>query len=371
MPRRRILFPFVGDSLGGSSLSAMTLIEHLDRGRLEPVVTLSEDGPIADELRRRAIDFAVSPVSVHAGRRSNVFDIAYAIAATCLPLRAHLARLEIDIVHTNDLRNHLTWSPAARLAGVKHVWHCRQLLGPSLLWSVLGLAATGILAVSKEVASTLPQGTGGKTRILPNPISAPTIDRIAARAALRNELGISQATPLIGFVGNLMTQKRPGVFVEAASLLPSEAHFVMIGDDRGGERSAIEALARDVGIADRLHLLGFRSPVEPLMAAFDVLVAPGVGDSFGRTLVEAMLVGTPVVASNSGGHRSIIASGETGLLVQPDDPGEIAAAVARLLNDPTLAMGLAAAAKREGEQRYAPPAIAREVEAFYSELLSD
>lgn len=368
LARRRVLFPFVGDSLGGSTFSALTLIEHLDKARFEVSVVVHEVGPIAEELRRRSLAYDVLSLPGYAGTTPQVGSIALACWRALPTLRHFLKEQHIDLVHTNDLRMHLTWTPATRLSGVGHVWHCRQLLGGSPLWSLLGATADRVIAVSPEVAATLPRTARSKALIVPNPVPESGQERETARAALAAEIGMPADASLVGFVGNLMKQKRPTVFVEAAGQVRAKAYFVVAGDDRGGERASVESIAKRLGLGSRLHILGYRNPVEPVIAALDVLVAPGVGDSFGRTLVEAMMAGTPVVASDSGGHRSIVASGETGLLVPPDDPAATADAVMRLLGDFVFARGLAVAAQREARQRYAPAAIASAVGALYDEI---
>ena len=101
----------------------------------------------------------------------------------------------------------------------------------------------------------------------------------------------------------------------------------------------------------------------------DVLVAPAMGEGFGRTLVEAMLCGTPVVAADDGGHREIIRHGETGFLVQPDNPEAFAVAVLDLLENPRLADAVATAAKEEALRKYSVEAHVEKVQAVYDAVL--
>ena len=115
--------------------------------------------------------------------------------------------------------------------------------------------------------------------------------------------------------------------------------------------------------------MGIQYPIEPWMAGLDVLVAPAVNEPFGRTLVEAMLCGTPVVAADDGGHREIIRHGETGLLVRPDDPAAFADAVASLLANPRLARAIVGEGKIEALAKYSVEAHVERIQAIYDSLL--
>jgi len=112
-------------------------------------------------------------------------------------------------------------------------------------------------------------------------------------------------------------------------------------------------------------LMGPEYPIEPRMVGFDVLVVPAVEEGFGRTLVEAMLCGTPVVAADDGGHREIIRHGETGFLVRSDDLDAFADTVTGLLENPELANAIATAAREEALQRYSVKTHVEKVGAVY------
>jgi glycosyltransferase involved in cell wall biosynthesis len=176
----------------------------------------------------------------------------------------------------------------------------------------------------------------------------------------------------VAYVGNMTRQKRPLVFAEAARRVAKAAAtapcFVLVGDDRGGERGAVEASFAEAGLSAQARFLGYRDSVPDLLAAADILAAPGVGDSFGRTLVEALSVGTPVVASRSGGHSFIITHGETGLLVEPDDSESLAQGLLTLLTDKALARGLAKSGEHDVRTRFDAGAVTGEVMKIYDEL---
>lgn len=371
----RILFPFVGDSVGGSHLATLTVIENLDPTRFVPVVALDRDGPMADLLASRRIPYNVAPVGNLAGESPNPIAILTATILAYPKIGRALSELSIDVVHTNDLRCHLTWGPATRLSGRPWVWHLHQILGSSRAWTLIGLMASAVLAVSPAAASSGPTKGGRPPVVVPNPfVFAPAPDRGQARAALAAELGIDPARPIVGYVGNMTRQKRPMIFAEVARAISEKSgrkpFFVLIGDDRGGERQAVEDRFAQAGISGQTKFLGYRHPLETTLAGFDLLIAPGIGDSFGRTLVEALSVGTAVAASASGGHGFILVPGETGLLFRPDDVDDATRAVLRLLEDPGLRDGTARAGQREMRSRFAAAAILPEIMRVYDRVLS-
>jgi glycosyltransferase involved in cell wall biosynthesis len=125
------------------------------------------------------------------------------------------------------------------------------------------------------------------------------------------------------------------------------AHVVLLGD--GEDRPALEARARALGVAERVHLLGAVADVPAHLAAADVLAAPSRNEGMGRVLVEAMALGVPVVGSAVGGIPDVIEDGECGRLVAPGDAAALAEALADLGADAALRAKLGAAARPRAE----------------------
>src|SRR6185295_18528307 len=128
--------------------------------------------------------------------------------------------------------------------------------------------------------------------------------------------------------------------------------------------------AERLGVADRVQLLGDRSDVPDVLAALDVFVLPSRTEGMSNALLEAMAAGLPVVATAVGGNPEVVAPDGSGLLVPPDDPEAMAAAVARLLAAPAEAARLGAAARRRVEESFGARAMVRRLEAVYTALLA-
>ena len=369
-PRRhaaRVCFPFVGDSVGGSHISAAYLIRDLDPDHYEPVVVVHQDGPLRPFLDSLGLRHRLIEISAFAGTTPSIADIAASVARTAPALRRFLIDDDIDIVHTNDLRMNLTWPLPARLALRSFVWHQRLVVSPSPLWRVLCAASSRIVSISRTVRDTLPALGRRRASVVPDPfVMAHPPPHETAKANLLVALGIEPPVTVVGFVGNMTHQKRPLIFVEAAARLARDESrqwaFVMVGDDRGGELALARARAAGLAITEKIHFVGHQRPVEPWLAGFDVMLAPAAREGYGRAVVEALMSGTPVAAADSGGHREILVDDGLGLLTRLDDPDSLAE-VARVL----IGRGQRVPQvlrSRLGEH-HAPAQHARRIEAIY------
>lgn len=183
-----------------------------------------------------------------------------------------------------------------------------------------------------------------RVSVLPNP--APLVPSFAPRDELRRRFGFERPTAV--FAGRLTAQKSLGVALDAVAA--NDVDFVIVGE--GDERAALERTAHDLGLGERVRFLGAqrRERVLELFAAADVSLLSSSWENFPHTVVEALAVGTPVIATAIGGVAEIVRNEETGLLVPPGDAGALGAALRRFLADAELRDRLRAAAAASVEQ---------------------
>lgn len=378
--RTKLCFPFVGNLVGGSHISVAALIGNLDRTRFDVLVLLQHGkGPIAEYLRSEGIPFETAPTTAELdhGRPVKAASIAQLIAAAPR-LAGLLRRRGVDIVHCNDGRTLATWALPAKLARTKLLWHHRgspRAAGLRLLAPVL---ADKVIAVS-HFAAPRPglYSAASRTHVIHSPFDTQvTHDRAAARAAISAVVpDVSPATRMVAFSGAMIDRKRPLLFVEAIAAMRriaphTDIRGVLLGETLDGMRERICALAEQLGIGDRLHFLGYRTPGSFWLAGCDLLMVPAVDEPFGRTLIEAMLVGTPVVATASGGNREAIRDGETGLLVPPERPIALSKACISLLSDPARWSEIAAAASADCQRLFGDEKHATAVMDVYAGMLT-
>jgi glycosyltransferase involved in cell wall biosynthesis len=264
-------------------------------------------------------------------------------------LRARIAAMQPDIVHTHLLHADLYGVWAARRAGVRRIIISRHNDDPFRRLPILRALNAGLwrlasdgIAISDAVRRfciEIEYAPPRKLHTIHYGMIPPAIpaDRDAAGAGLRRELGVPPHAPLIGFVGRLIAQKgvADGLQAFARALLPfPTAQLVIVGD--GKQRAALERRARGYGIARSVHFLGWRTDVARLMAAFDVLLHPSHWEGFGLVLLEAMAARTPILSTRVSAIPEIVVDGETGLLVPPRDPAALGEGLNALLGDAAL-----------------------------------
>lgn len=373
-----ICFPFIGDVIGGSHISVLGLIRRLDRRRFTPLVVLQHmDGPVGELFRSEGIATTQAPGTCRLlhGRRVGLRELASLVADVPAIVR-FLRQSNVAIVHSNDGRVHAAWALPARLAGAKLLWHHRGNPNAMGLRRVAPLLANRVVSVSRFAAPR----TGRLARpgghiVVHSPFATDLVeDRDLRRAELLSELGCPPETRILGFFGSLISRKRPLLFVEAVAALkrqlPGRAICgVMFGEILDDSARTVPALANQLGIGDQIRLMGFRHPGTRWLAACDLLLVPAIDEPFGRTLIEAMLLGIPVVASASGGNIEALLDGSTGMLVPPEDAEALASAARRLLDDSELYTMIARAAQIDARSRFGEDKHCNAIARIYEELL--
>jgi glycosyltransferase involved in cell wall biosynthesis len=173
--------------------------------------------------------------------------------------------------------------------------------------------------------------------------------------------------PVIGSLGRLDHQKGYDVLIEALALLP-EASGVLVGD--GPDREQLKQLARARSDADRLVVTGWSSEARRYLGGFDVFVLPSRYEGFPLAIIEAMLAGLPVVATDVGSVSECVQDGETGIVVPPDDRDALVDALRHLLHSVEFRQRLGASGRKRAESSFTAESMARSYEQLYAEIAS-
>jgi glycosyltransferase involved in cell wall biosynthesis len=166
----------------------------------------------------------------------------------------------------------------------------------------------------------------------------------------------------------LHAQKGHRFLLQAATLVP-DAMFVLAGD--GPDRDELEMQAQRLGLGDRVLFLGYRQDIADLLATCDVFVLPSLYEGLPLSILEAMAAGRPVICSAIGGSNEAVSNGDTGLLVQPGNPTELARAINMMLSNPDLGQRFAAAAKARVMKDFSATRMAESNMHIYEELSSE
>jgi glycosyltransferase involved in cell wall biosynthesis len=309
---------------------------------------LFEDGALADALRGAglAIRLARRGTGLSGLRRD-------ASVLTALPKLGRLAGLALeiaraartcDVVYANSQKAFLLAAIPARLVGRPIIWHLHDILDGAhfgraqriVQARLANLCAARVVVPSRAAADAFVRAGGRASRVtvVPNGLDLDRDPRTPA--ALRAELGLPDG-PLVGVFSRLAPWKGQDVVIEALAKLP-DVRCLVVGTALFGEdayAAALRARASALGLSERVLFLGQRPDVPRLMQAVDAVVHPSVDpEPFGRTLVEAMLAGVPVIATDAGASAEILDGGAAGTLIPPRRPDLLAAALADLLADP-------------------------------------
>ncbi|MCF3641807.1 glycosyltransferase family 4 protein [Rhizobium sp. TRM95111] len=347
----------------------MKLIAGLDKTIFEPVVVLhTANGPLAKYFDDLSLPYVVAPPTsvlspIHRKPLFTVIGKGLRYLGDIRAMVRFLKHLEAEIVHTNDGQMHVTWAPPARLAGAKLLWHHRgDPTAKGVNW-LAPLLANHIVTVSNFAKPARPVcSVAGRLTVLHSPFDHPDVlpDRDTCRQALVRELGLRDDARFVGYFGALIERKRPLDFVASIAAFNQRhpdvpLHGLLFGiPEKGGPPLDREVgrTAAGLGVADRIHLMGFRSPVAPYMRAVDALLVPALNEPFGRTLIEAMLLGTPVIATDHGGNREAIADRRNGFLVPAMRPECFVDPLSRILTDRTEWQRISEEAERQARSKY-------------------
>ncbi len=321
------------------------------RARGHEVVGVSADGALLEEVRAEGLRVEALPLARSLSPRAQW---------TALWAMVRLLRREKpDLVHAHMPISGFIARLAARIAGVPRVaYTChgflfnqpgpwsRRALGLAMEW--LGGRLTDVtLTVSTEEArdarrlwiarDAVAVGNGrDPERFRPEPV---------ARARMRAELGVAADAVVVVIVSRLVRHKGYPELLAAMRDVPG-AELWVVGErllsDHGADMEAEFARA---GLGERVRRLGYRSDVPDVLAAADVFTLPSHFEGLPMSVIEAMLTGLPVVATDIRGPREQVVDGETGLLVPAGTVGPLAAALARLVGDPALRTRMGAAGR--------------------------
>src|SRR6516165_631594 len=372
MPCRQIfpaiLFLDQSGELGGAELCLADIAEFSGEGA---AVFLFQDGPFAELLRARNIAVHLATLAKTAARVDKAAGLfAYLRAAPgmmMLIFRGLRIAKDFDLLYANTAKALIVGAVLAFVLRKKFCFHLHDILSADHFSAInqrliVSLAnwAEAVVVNSLATAEAF-QSNGGKkglVRVIPNGFEVSRFRTTLRRQPCELTGGIPPGDfPLVGLFGRITRWKGQDVLIKALADLPG-VHGLIVGEalftaeDRIF-REEIRKLAIDLGVADRIHFVGFCRDIVPLFFRVDLVVHCSTSpEPFGRVIVEAMLAGRPVIAAKAGGALEIVKDHETGLLVEPSDSHALAGAIHQLLENRRLAATLSESAKRDAEERF-------------------
>lgn len=391
----RIRLTYFSDAhvMGGAEEYLRLLIEGLDQRTFDIRFVCTDDralAPLIDRLRSRGIAVHVISQKETCGRTENREKGRFLVHVPILSLAHPFYRLwksfrslPTDILHVNvpapyDCRFAIL---AAKLAGVPLIVttnHLPTLSPASYTWRgqwVLRLAQRCVdltiveSDVNRQTALNRYRLDPAKTVSVYHGIELQRFDRSFDRQAIRQTLGLSHQQAVIGTVGRLTPQKAHHIFLEAAAIVKhtlDHVKFLIVGD--GELRQELERRARQLGLAEHVLLTGYRRDIPELLSVFDVFVLSSLYEGLPLSILEAMAMAKPVVATRVDGVPEAVVDGETGLLVPPNDSAALAEAICFVLQNPWRAQAMGQAGRRRVEAMFRQEMMVAQTEQLYLRL---
>jgi len=372
MPKRLLFIEGNRDgTVGGSYFVLLDLVRGLDRSRYQPIIGFHQENYLIDTFKESGAEVVLfenlPPFEFESARLNRVLrplkrliNLRRGLFAQAQMCARYLRDNQIDLINLNNsmTRNH-PWMLAARRAGIPCITHEMGInSGYSRISRHFGRRLDRILCVSHAVHNFMrSHGVDfPNIQVIHNGIDLARYQLNETPEQLRRKHGIPDGVPIVGVVGNIREWKGQETLVRATALLKNkypQLRCLLVGDcgkaDLAyGER--LDRVARELGVADNIVLTGFQRNAIDYMQLMDVVTHTSIAaEPFGIVTLEAMSLSKPLISTTIGGPAEVVVSGESGLLVDPGKPQDLADAIDRFLNDPEYAARIG----KQGYQRMA------------------
>ncbi len=355
----------------GANRSLLDILCGLDRDRFELYLIAGSRGFVTEKAAASGI-----PVYIERFRRwtriqwyspalLNFFVNVFSAIRIAILAR----RLNIALIYTNT-GGVLSGALAARLAGIKHIWHVREAVSERPFeFKIIDRLSDLIIANSQATRERFAEAVQPKIKVVYNDFQVPPKMDIKERAAAKSRAGFNDQI-ILTIVGNIYEKKGQK---EAVMAMPEilkrfpRTKLVIVGQSYGHTHqyeSEVRGLISSLHISENVLMLGFKENMSEIYGFTDILLVASQHEAFGRAIVEAMLHQVPVVATNVGGIPEIIEHGKTGVLLKDCDPHSIAQGVIHLLENPGERATMAEAGRDSVAGRFAMAKTISEIEKY-------
>ncbi|MBL7996881.1 glycosyltransferase family 4 protein [bacterium] len=392
-----ILFMDQSIQSGGGGRSLFYILKFIDRERFEPIVMLpDENGVLTDRIRSESVCTMISESCLHSSNKlirnygenseANTLERIASLVLNYIEL-TYLAFIKlnriilfhkIEILYSNNDTTRVLTLIAGILTGTPVVWHVRNV-SKNRFWSLL----TRFSAIKKVIFISNAQRKlfrvpAEKSAVVYNGIDIEEFKQNGIQKKLREEYRISKKAVIFGVTGRILPKKGYLSFLRAGKLTMDQCKneeiiLAVIGgvfsEFQEKYLKQLRNLACELNISDKVLFTGFRTDIKSYVSDLDVLVVPSVWDEpFGRTALEGMALGIPIIASRVGGLPEVIEDGSTGFLYEQDNPEALNHAMSELVHNPSLRQQMGARGRLKCEEQFDIKKRTCDIESIISEL---
>ncbi len=364
--RVRVVEVMATGTNGGAQEHVYSLVTRLNRECYDVRVVSLSHGSSVRRLQRAGIDVTVVDEPDDRGAARALAEL--------------LAPFQPEVIHSHMYRAEVVGTRAALLLGEKG---CRR---PAVISTVhssrvrcaedrqnlrdLTPLMDRLIVVSRAIEEKIREEgrRGVPVSLIYNGVDLQRYSHQQPCCTLHDEYKIPEDAPIVGVVARLEAEKGHRTLLDAwPDVLAAQPRAWLLIVGEGSERDALEAQAASLGITERVVFTGRREDVPAVTAALDVSVLPSYREAQGLSVLEAMALGRPVVASRVGGIPEMIEDGVSGLLVPPNDCEALAAAIVRLLSDHPLADVIGKRGHDLVHERFCIERMVTSVESIYDQ----
>ncbi|MFH1239260.1 MAG: glycosyltransferase [bacterium] len=308
----------------GGEQQLVYLVEGLrDRGH-NNFIACQPNSSLAEKLSSRGVTVITLPMR-------GEWDLFAAVR-----LAKIIKRNNVQIVHLHTAHAHTLGALAAKVNPGCKVIVSRRVdfhIHSSVKYRI---GVDRIIAVSEGIKTVLVKDgvSTGKISVIYDGVDLSKFNNLRSGDYLYQEFDLKKGTPIIGIVAALAPHKHHQNFLTAAKIIKEEfptVHFLIVGE--GELKKELQELSRKLGLDNEVIFCGFRDDIPELISIFDIFVLSSYLEGMGSSLLEAMALAKPIVATNTGGIPEVVKHGLNGLLVPPRDSEALAQAIIDLLKD--------------------------------------
>lgn len=391
----KILYIHDSGRLGGAGNILIHLLNGLDKEKYQPRVVCGSDGPLVERLQHFGIPvvvvdlFRLQTIGNRAGfwipRLGPLWQNIGYMWLSVKRLQAYLRTTSYDLIHSNGLVANLVTSLATVNDSRPLIWYEHGIQPPGfrrVIYSIFAnLSPRRMIAVSNAVRNAYLPYLWNKDKIITvyNGLESIIIDSKLTEESqdIRKALGMSKSAQLVVMASLFMPWKGHEILIHAAKQLESSfsnVYFLILGDASSPVQHAYKerllALIESLGLSEQVCFLGFRRDVFSIFRQANIVVSASLQpDPFPTVILEAMHAGKPVVATAIGGQVEMVQDGETGKLVPPGNPTELANALNWLLSHPERACAMGLAGQRRVNDHFSYKNFVKGVQSVYDKFL--
>lgn len=384
----KVLNVSLDDRIGGAHIRIFRIARKLkERGIEYSQAVPNRNGESPDYVRKAGVTvYRCGLGTPHFIRNFKTFFLNISYLINFIPSIYYLVRIikikEIDIVHLHGLLN-FQGALAALFTKRLVVWHFHETLYPKFLIDILRpftrFVADSIIHISKNTKNYYLTNAGFKELIIYEPVDIENFDPAfiaqERKLDLMKKLNITEENIVLGSVGNITWVKGYENLIVSMGTLKKKykkLKLLIVGkilSTQAGYYNHLKRLVSSLGLERDIHFLGIREDIPQLLSLMDIFILPSITEGTPLSIIEAMSMKLPVIASRVGGIPEVVSDGKTGILVNPGNPDEITDAVLNLLEDSKRRREMGVRAREVAKMKFSLEHCVRGHEKLYKKLM--